>query len=302
MLATDGPRGIADTDPAVLGEQVLAGWDAFLDVVTAPGTDLSRPSRLPGWSGRDTCVHLGAWGDAPPMQRVLASARTGGTEPMGSPDAGNEALVREHRGASDDEVVGALVRARDAVEAFLDGPDLAALGRAPSSSAVGPLPVLSLVHAACYELAVHALDLAPCGAPPPPPALLDRGLAALVDVTGALASKAGVQLQLTASTPTGGWRFDSVADGWHTGPTPGGAFEGVGVSGTADELLDASAGRTSVATLLVSRRMVVQDLPSWMRLAPLVAEVPGLPGGAALRGAISGISRVSGVLSRFRRG
>lgn len=301
MLASTGPRGTADADPAVLGEQVLAGWDAFLDVVTAPTTDLSRPSRLPGWSGRDTCVHLGAWGPSP-MERIVAGAKAGGTGPAGSPDAGNEALVREHRGASDDEVVQALVRARDAVEAFLEGPDLEPWGRAPAASAVGPLPVLSLVSAACYELAVHAVDLGPCGAPPPPDHLLDRGLAALVDVTGALASAADVHMTLTASTPTGGWRFRSVPGGWHTERVPSGPFEGVGVTGTAVDLLDASAGRTSVPSLLVGRRMVVQEMQSWMRLAPLVAAVPGLPGGAALRGAISGLGRVSGVLARLRRG
>lgn len=302
MLASSGPRGLADTDPAQLGEQVLASWDAFLDVVTAPSTDLSRPGRLPGWSGRDTCVHLGAWDAEPPVQRVLDSARRGGAEPAGSPDAGNAALVAAHRRASDDEVVQALVRARDAVEAFLEGPDLEPLGRASSSSAVGPLPVLSLVHAACYELAVHALDLAPCGAPPPPAALLDRGLASLVDVTGALASRSDVHIVLTASTPTGSWRFRSVEGGWRTEPAPPGPFEGVGVAGTAADLLDASAGRLSVPSLLVGRRMQVQDLGSWMRLAPLVAEVPGLPGGAALRGAMGGIGRVTGLLGRLRRG
>lgn len=300
MLAT-GPRGLADADPAVLGEQVLACWDAFLDLATAPSTDLSRPSRLPGWSGRDVCVHLGAHDGTSPMQGILAAARAGDLADLGSPDAGNEAKVRAHRGLPDDEVVAGVVRARDAVEAFLEGPDLQAHGRTAVGSSVGPLPVLSLVHAATYELAVHGMDLAPCGAPAPAPVLLDRGLASLLDVTGALASRAGVHLVLTASTPVRGWRFTSVDGGWTTEPTSGGPFEGVGVSATAAELLDASAGRVSVPSLLVSRRMVVQDLSSWMRLAPLVAEVPGLPGGAALRGAIAGLGRVSGLLGRWRR-
>lgn len=298
MLAT-GPRGLADTDPGALGEQVLACWDAFLDLASA--ADLSRPSRLPGWTGRDVCVHLGAHDGTSPMQGVLDSARRGDVADLGSPDAGNEAKVRAHRGLSDDEVLAGVVRARDAVEAFVDGPDLERYGRTPVGSTVGPLPVLSLVHAATYELAVHGMDLAPCGAPAPSAQLLDRGLASLVDVTGALASRAGVHVVLTASAPGSGWRFTSAPDGWTTEPTPGGPFDGVGVRGEAAELLDASAGRVSVATLVMGRRMVVQELPQWMRLAPLVAEVPGLPGGAALRGAVSGISKVSGLLGRFRR-
>lgn len=301
MLASPGPRGLSDSDPTLLGETVLSCWDAFLDLATAPGVDLSRPSRLPGWSGRDVCVHLGAWDGTTPMDGILDSARRGDLADLGSPDAGNEAKVRAHRDAGDDEVVQGLVRARDAVEAFLEGPDLDRHGRTPVGSTVGPLPVLSLVHAATYELAVHGMDLAPCGAPSPSALLLDRGLASLVDVTGALASKAGVHFALTASTPDSGWRFTSTAGGWTTEPTPGGAFDGVGVRGTAAELLDASAGRVSVPTLLMTRRMVVQELPQWMRLAPLVAEVPGLPGGAALKGAISGLSKVGGLLGRFRR-
>ncbi len=300
MLAT-GPRGLADTDPEALGEHVLACWDAFLDLATAPGTDLSRPSRLPGWSGRDVCVHLGAFDGTTPIDGILLAARRGDVADLGSPDAGNEAKVRAHRGLSDDEVLQGVVRARDAVEAFLEGPELAVHGRTPVGSAVGPLPVLSLVHAASYELAVHGADLQPCGAPPPSPVLLDRGLASLVDVTGALASKAGVHFVLTAATPDGGWRFTSTADGWVTEPTPGGAFDGVGVRGSALDLLDASAGRVSVPGLLLRRTMVVQELPQWMRLAPLVAEVPGLPGGAALRGAVSGLGRVSGLLGRLGR-
>ena len=128
MLAT-GPRGLADHDPTVLGEQVLACWDAFLDVASASGTDLSRPSRLPGWSGRDVCVHVGAFDGTSPMEGILDSARRGDLADLGSPDAGNEAKVRAHRGLSDDEVLAGVVRARDAVEAFFDGPDLAAHGR-----------------------------------------------------------------------------------------------------------------------------------------------------------------------------
>ena len=300
MLVT-GPRGLADTDPALLGEQVLACWDAFLDLATSPATDLSRPSRLPGWSGRDVCVHLGAWDGTSPMEGILDAARRGDLADLGSPDASNEAKVRTHRGAGDDDVVNGIVRARDAVEAFLEGPDLERYGRTPVGSTVGPLPVLSLVHAATYELAVHGMDLAACGAPAAPAQLLDRGLGALVDVTGSLASKAGVHFALTASTPGSGWRFTSTPDGWRTEPTPGGAFDGVGVRGTAAELLDASAGRVSLPSLLLSRRMVVQELPQWMRLAPLVAEVPGLPGGAALRGAVSGLGKVGGLLGRLTR-
>ena len=303
-----GPRGLADADPAELGGQVLAAWDAFLDVVTAPGTDLSRPSRLRGWTGRDTCIHLGHWDDAQALQGALDSARDGGRGEQPDADAANAAVVQAHRDATDEQVVAALHEARERLAAFFGSDDARTLGRSPSRSAVGPLPVLTLVHAGCYELAVHALDLAPCGAPPPSELLLQRGLAALIDVTGALSARAGVQIELTGQTPTGGWRYVSDDAGWTTTPVPPGRFDGTGVRGTAVDLLDTSAGRTHLAQLLLTRRLQVQQMQHFMRLAPLLDAVPGLPGGPALKTAVgglhgvgSGVGRVLGRLPGFGR-
>lgn len=300
-----GRFGLTETDPDEVGRRILAGWDAFLDVVGDPSTDLSRPSRLAGWSGKDLLIHLGAWDDAPGLARVLASARDGVFEPAPAPDAANEALVAAHRDASLSEVLQSLERSRQRIEDFFAGPELATYTTTLSRSSVGPLPVLSLLHAGTYELAVHALDLAPCGAPEPAAELLDRGLAALLDVTGALAARVGVDITVTAMTPTGGWRFTSDTDGWTTEAVETGSFDGVGVRGTAADLLDTSAGRAHLAQLLVSRRLQVQHLPQWMRLVPLLEQVPGLPGGPALRGAVGRLSGVAGgvgkVLGRFRR-
>ena len=67
-----------------------------------------------------------------------------------------------------------------------------ALDDAPTPGPVGVLPLLTTILAEAYELAVHALDLRDAGAADPPPALLDAGLAALAEVTGALAAAHGV--------------------------------------------------------------------------------------------------------------
>ena len=60
MLAV-GPTGLASADPKGLTEALLQCLDDFLDIISAPGTDLTRPSRLKGWSGADTCIHMGQW-------------------------------------------------------------------------------------------------------------------------------------------------------------------------------------------------------------------------------------------------
>jgi uncharacterized protein (TIGR03083 family) len=292
-------RGLADLDPPHLGREVLACWDAFLALVAAPSTDLSRPSRLRGWTGRDTCIHLGDWPDAQVLERLLASAREGGSGPATRPDDVNAVLVEAHRDASTEEVIEALHRSRARLAAFFASDDAVRFGRAPARSAVGPLPVLTLVHAGCYELAVHALDLAPCGAPAPPEHLLQRALAALVDITGALSSGAGVEMVLTGQTPTGGWRFTSGEDGWTTEPVAPGSFEGTGVRGSAVDLLDTSAGRSHVAQLVVTRRLQVQQMQHFMNLAPLLDAVPGLPGGPALKSAVGGLHGLGSGVGRL---
>jgi len=292
-----GRCGLAETDPDELGPAVLGAWDAFLDVVRSPATDLSLPSRLTGWRGQDVLVHLGSWQDSRVLDSLLASADTGGHGVTPPPDSGNDVLVAAHGDATAEQVVDALVVARDRIERFFTTDEARTYGRLLSRSTVGPLPVASLVHAGTFELAVHALDLAPCGAPPPGAALLDRGLAALLDVTGNLTANAGVEIELTGQTPAGGWSFTSSSDGWSTQRTPAGPFEGVGVRGSARDLLDTAAGRSNLPALLLSRRLQVQHLPQWMRLAPLLDDVPGLPGGAALKAAVGGLSGVAGGLS-----
>lgn len=306
------PCGLADpaTDPdgavrhAVrLGAHILAAWDAFLDVVES--ADLSLPSRLPGWTGRDACIHLGSWEGDRLLVGIVEAARTGGGAAPGDVDDRNAEAVAAHRDATDEDVRNALHQARAVIATWLDTPEPAELATARVRSAVGELPLLSLLHAGCYELAVHALDLAPCGADPPSELLLNRGLAALIDVTGALAARSAIDITVTAQTPVGGWSFTSTAQGWVTSSVSAGEFEGVGVRGSASDLLDVSAGRTSIPLLLLSRRMTVQQLTSFMRLAPLIDEVPGLPGGAALKAGVAGLGAVTGgvtkILGRLRR-
>lgn len=285
---TEQSRGLADSDPASLGTAVVGAWARFCEVAAA--ADLSRPSRLPGWTGRDVCVHLGSWPDHRPLQSVLASARAGGATTLPAPDTENEVLVAAHRDAGDAEVLAALRRARDAVAEFFVGPEPGDLGRAPASSAVGPLPVLSLVAAGTYELAVHALDLQPCGAPEPGPELLLPGLGSLLDVTGALAARRRLTASAAAQTPEGGWRFDAAGGGWTTSRLPAGPVEGTAVLAPAPVLLDVSAGRVAAAPLVVSGGLRVQGAPAFLRLAPLVEDVPGIPGGPALRRAAAALT------------
>jgi Mycothiol maleylpyruvate isomerase N-terminal domain len=281
-MSRPGSAGLSSLPLADQRDRVLASWDGFLAVAEA--ADLDRPSRLPGWTGHDVLVHVGDWPGVATLDRLLAEARSGTVSPAYDPDQVNAGVVAAHRDASRADVLAAVRRSRDRIAEWFGAPDAAdgprALGDVPVMSVVGVLPLLTIVNASGYELAVHALDL---GARPADP-LLDAGLAALVDVTGVFAHRRGLRASLTAWTGETGWQVRADRAGWSTTAVrarpPGAAVEG-----DAAILLDASAGRRAVPPLLASRAMRVHGLADIVRLAPIVDEVPGLPGGPALKAA-----------------
>jgi hypothetical protein len=281
-MSRPGPAGLASLPLTEQRDRVLASWDGFL--AAAGAADLDRPSRLPGWSGHDVVVHVGDWPGVATLDRLLAEARTGTVAPAFDPDPVNAAVVAAHRDAPRRDVLAAVERSRQRVAEWFDAPDAAdgplALGGVTVMSVVGPLPLLTVVNASGYELAVHALDLGVR----PADLLLDAGLAALVDVTGVFAHRRGLRSSLTAWTGRTGWQVRTDRDGWTTAAVaerpPGAAVEG-----DAAVLLDASAGRRAVPALLAARTMRVHGLTDIVRLAPIVDEVPGLPGGPALKAA-----------------
>ena len=164
--AATAHQGMTDLGRAEVGRRVLEAWDAFL--AQAAEVDLRRPSRLPGWRAQEVCLHLGCWPENTALADLVASARAGGAGTPPDPDTVNARVVTAHRDASREEVLAGLRRNRDATRRYLDEvPE--ELDRTPTVSVVGRLPLLSVVLGQAYELAVHGLDLVPCGAPPPPP-------------------------------------------------------------------------------------------------------------------------------------
>ncbi len=277
---------------------VLGAWDAFLGV--AQSTDLQRRTRVPGWRAQEVCVHLGAWGDYAALEGLVAAARAGGTGPLPDVDAANARVTSAHRAAPRAEVLAALERHRDAVRAYLT--DVSpTLDDAPTPGPVGVLPLLTTILAEAYELAVHALDVRDAGAGDPPPALLDAGLAALAEVTGALAAAHGVRGGAALVTPEGGWRFDADEDGWRVERVSARCQQaGPVVRGEAAVLLDASAGRANPVGLLARRKLGLSDAAGLLALAPLVDVAPNIPGGPLLRVASRTLSGAAGLLTRRR--
>ena len=314
-MSRAGGTGLAEGPLTEQRDRVLGAWDGFRAL--AATADLDRPSRLPGWSGHDVVAHLGAWPDpapgAPPdgaaapgattLDRMVRQARSGVPErhDPGRTDRLNAAVVAAHRDATREDLLAALDRGRERLARWFAEPDAPdgprALGGRLVDSVVGPLPLLTVVAASGYELAVHALDLA---GPPPAPALLDAGLAALLDVTGVFAHRRGLRTTLTAWTGDRGWQVHADPTGWRTVPVTGRRPPGAAVTGEPAVLLDVSAGRRQVPALLVTRALRVHGLAEVLRLAPIVEEVPGLPGGPALRAAARWVGGAGRLLSVVR--
>lgn len=295
--------GLADADPSDVGRRVLEAWADFRRIASA--VDLDRACRLPGWRAQEVCVHLGAWPERAALAAITDAARVGA--PPGAPvdpDESNAVVLALHRGESRAAVLAALQAAQDAAAAYFALPDLPVVARRPIGTPVGVLPATSAIHTICYELAVHALDLHSAGAPAPPPRLLQSGLAALIDVTGSLAAGGGVHLTVAALEQNAGWRFTAGRGaGWRTeqvspdSPPP--TSPHTAVRGKASDLLDISAGRANAAVLIATRHITVDDLPAFLRLAPLIESAPHIPGGAALRGATRLLRTAGGLLNRL---
>ncbi len=293
-------HGMADAGRDVVGAMVLGAWDAFLDQAAA--VDLGRATRLPGWRAQEVCVHLGAWPDRTALAGLVADARAGGTGEPADPDASNARVTAAHRDADRATVLSALRAAREATERYLaDEP--VELDTAPTVSTVGRLPMLSVVLGQAYELAVHGLDLVSAGAPAPPAAVLQSGIAALADVTGALAAAQGITAGAALATPDGGWAFAAAdAAGWTVRRLAAGEVPGTAVEAPADLLLDAASGRVNPVVALARRRLRVHELTGLMQLAPIVQSAPGIPGGPILQLAARTLGTTGGLLGRLRRG
>lgn len=287
---------MADAGRDEVADMVLGAWDAFLDQVAT--VDLAASSRLPGWRAHEIAVHIGCWDDHTALADLIASARSGGRGAVPDVDAVNARVTAAHREATRDEVVAALLRNRDATARYLQE-EPRELDTAPTVSVVGRLPMLSVVLGQAYELAVHGLDLVSCGAAPPPPAVLQSGLAALVDVTGALAASCDLTGRVTLATPESGWGFAADGEGWTVRRLPPGEFSGPAVEASATVLLEAASGRVNPVPAAAARRLRLHEVTGLLSLAPIVQKVPGIPGGPILQLAARTMGGAGGVLGRL---
>jgi hypothetical protein len=275
--------------------RTLAAWDALIG--QAARADLLRTARAKGRAGREVLLPLGRWPQTRSLAQVLDDAHAGRTSPAVDLDREEREVVAAQESATDAQVLDALAAARADLAELVDSGAIGEVRALLTATPLGPLPVLTLLHAVAYQLAVAALDLEPCGSAADD-GLLVAGVVALVDTTGALAARQGVTGSITAVLPTGSWGFGATGGAWRTVEVE--ALDGPGVTASARVLLDVTSGRAlNVPALWQDRSLVTHDLPGLLRLAPVLDQVPGIPGGVALRTAAKAISGVTGLLGRL---
>jgi hypothetical protein len=287
-------RGLATSDRAALEASVLSSWDSFIALVD--DVDLDAVARGKGLLAREVVIPLGAWDDNRPMGALLDEARRG---VVGEHDQGAlvDAVREAHRFEPDPAIRTALQRQRDDLAAFFAGDDADQLAGLPVASMLGTLPLVTFLHAATYPLATSALDLEQAGASVPQ-SLLDAGLLGLVDTIGALAGRQGISASIAAVTPTRAIATGARVGAWRTVLLdPGASIEQTGPSLSASTrlLLDITAGRADVPGALGRRELTFRDVGGLMALAPIVEQVPGIPGRGALVAAIRAANAIGSV-------
>jgi hypothetical protein len=289
-------RGLVTSDRAAMARDMVAAWDGFLGAIAT--ADLDSPSRKSGWSGREIVAKLGAWDFGKGISDLETDARRGRA---GFYDADVvDAMVRDRtRSLPTADVLAAATRARYETAEWLQSPAAERWGAELTSSPLGALPMLTVLNARAYQLAVALLDLETCGALVASD-LMTIGLRALVDTTGGLAARQGVDGSFAAITPelivaagarNGSWRTTHLAEEPDFGP---------GVVAPARTVLDVTSGRANVGQLYASGEIRVRDLSGLVRLAPALSGVPGIPPLGAAGRAMSLVDAVGGVLGRLR--
>lgn len=305
LLPEPESRGLASAAAEDLAVLFAGAWNAIIDLADRLPTD--RASRLEGWTAHDVLVHLGSWEEHPTFASLLDDARHGRVHEVDDCDARNALVVAAHHDATRDDITAALQAARDRGLAFLRSDELAAIGQDLISSRLGPLPVAGLVMASGFELAVHALDITEPRLVPA--CLLNAGVASLVDLVGALASRRGLRATLAVVTPTSSWATSCTPGGWATLQLPetttARALGWPAVEGRAHDILDAAAGRQSTTHLVLTRRLRPFDVPALLELSGALERAAELPGRSALRAAARALgqtTRLIGYLSSPLRG
>lgn len=298
LVPEAGDRGLASAAPEALAQRTLAAWDACIEL--AGSVDPTTPVRH-SIAGAEFAA-LGTWPGTRTLDDMRADAVAGHTT---IPDRAAPDIPEHPSGA---ELTTALQLSRDNLATWLEGPATGdhgwqAEGLLITPTIIGPLPLLTALHGAAYQMALIALDLQTAGALAAPPELLNIGLDALVDTTGAFAARAGVTAAITARVPERQFGTGAQGADWCTRDISTSPRNSTGPTVVSDVagVLALTSGRADIARLYRNGSLRLQDIPGLLRWVAVVEEVPSLPGGATLARAGRYLAGISSLVSRLPR-
>lgn len=286
-----GDRGRISAGPHATLRDTVAAWDLFLGA--CDDIDMAGPTRKGGRSPAAVLALLGSWPEGRPLSALRSDALGGvmDAEPLRDIDA----RVLAAHGSGEPQVLrDALRRARDDIADWSATPAAPEEALLPVAGPLGIVPLGTLVSASAYQLAVAARDLAPAGLQPPT-ALMDAGVRALVDSVGAvaaatLAGSGDAPLTLRVTTPRERLEVCAIGRDWTTCTSPSVAAV---ISGppslecSPEVLIDIASGRVSAPVAYARGDITADNLSGLLRVATALAAAPALPGGDALRAAVS---------------
>ena len=260
---------------------------------------------------RDIAIGLGAWPEARTLPDIVDDARAGIVGDFNH-DALTDALRARYHDRPDADILAAVDESIAHMTTWSSAPESPNTATLPVRSLLGTLPVLTLLHAASYQLAVYAIDVEASSTRQAPMPVADKaavyaGVFALVDVTGAIAARQGVGAAIAARTPEGVavTRASCVDDvySWRTVSLPPGTkVAAPSVTAAAKTFIEVTTGRIgNIPALMVRRDLVLDDIPGLLHITPVLESVPGLPSGGALRAATASVRAMSGIGGRLGR-
>ena len=319
LSPASGEVGRVSTNLEALLQDTLDAWDTGIAMIRE--VSLDAPSRRRGRTVREVLLPIGSW----PGTRSLADMRTAALSGDHSipPRRLIEAEIRHRFGdVSASQLVESWSQTRQEIAAWTESGEAADEAHLLVGGATGVVPLGTLVGATAFQICVALRDTGEEGTPFDD-RLLRWGLHALVDTAGAISANylADQSAQVTRSTSQPSAQQQSApqqpslslrvitshirvgmgadANSWRTAllpdPAPGG---GPTITGGADTIIDIAAGRRSPITASARREVTVQDLGGLLEVATAMASSPDLPGGDALRAAVS-TARGAGSLGRL---
>lgn len=282
LRPTYGDCGLMSPGLADIAARSIRAWELFARI--AEQVDPWGPTRSKGRRARDLLIAVGDWPDARGLADMVADAHAdlGHTELRSQAEA---RLAEAHAGESDQAIVAAVRRSSEHVRDWYASGQAVEQTRLVTPSALGPVPMGTLIHAAAFHLAVSARDLCPAGAPPCPE-LDELAVVAIVDSAGAVAARLGATASIAAYSDEAASGTGTEPGRWRTVVVPRDTKKlGPAVQGPAGTLVDIAAGR--VDFMGVARHVRLKHPRRLVDMSVVLDGIPELPAATMLRRAAS---------------